>query len=123
MPDQTVLIVDDEPELIALAKSTLTSLGYHVLTASNVKQAMSLLRSTPNIDLLFSDIVLPGGQDGFDLASFVDTEYPHLKVLLTSAYNALESNQSVSINLLNTLLYKPYKQSEMAQRIGSLLNE
>lgn len=117
----TLLIVDDESELLTLAKNTLNSLGYKVLTASNVKQAMSLLRNEPTIDLLFSDIVMPGEQSGFDLASFVNTEYPHLKVLLTSGYNSENSHQGISSNLLRTLLYKPYRQSEMVQRITALL--
>jgi len=123
MGTKTLLIVDDEPELVTLAKSTLTSLGYNVLTANTVKQAITLLRNTPTIDLLFSDIVMPGGSTGFDLANFVGTEYPHLKVLLTSGYNSEESHRGISSNLLKALLAKPYKQSEMVQRITTLLKE
>lgn len=119
----TVLIVDDEPELVSLAKNVLSSHGYQILTANNANQARTLLKNNPTIDLLFSDIVMPGGETGFDLASFVESEYPHIKILLTSGYNSEESQQGVSSNLLKTILYKPYKPSGMVQRIAALLNE
>ena len=65
--NETVLVVEDNPEVLELAVSTISDLGYRVLTASDGPSAMDIIRHEPRIDLLFSDVVMPGGMNGFDL--------------------------------------------------------
>lgn len=68
---ETVLIVEDEPRIRKFATRSLSRLGYRVLEAADAQQAIAILKAEPEIDLLFSDIVMPGGMDGRELAQWV----------------------------------------------------
>ncbi|MCG6863309.1 MAG: PAS domain S-box protein [Chromatiaceae bacterium] len=118
---ETILAVDDEAALLELAQTWLEALGYRVVTAKDGPQALELLAEEPAIDLLFSDVVMPGGINGYELAERATTARPALKVLLTSGYteNALSNNGQArfAANLLN----KPYTPTELARRVRSLL--
>ena len=122
---ETLLIVDDEEALLELAKTLLEGMGYRVLTAANGKQALEVLHQEPDIDLLFSDVVMPGGINGYELAEQATAELPTLKVLLTSGYtgkvanNSLASKPALNVNVLN----KPYSQSDLATRVRAILDE
>ena len=121
--NETVLIVDDEEALRDLAKLLLTGLGYTVLTAANGDEALKILETDIKIDLLFSDIVMPGKLDGNKLAIVAHQQYPTLKILLTSGY-AHKRDDALSENneYLSTLLAKPYSQLELALAIRGTLN-
>ena len=67
--DETVLVVEDNAEVLELAVATISDLGYRVLTAADGPSALKIVRATRPIDLLFSDIVMPGGMNGFELVS------------------------------------------------------
>jgi len=120
---ETLLIVDDEEALLELAEETLRSLGYRVLTIGNGKQALEILADDPAIDLLFSDVVMPGGINGYELAERAAAERPEIKILLTSGYTekvvARDSQAHFSANLLS----KPYRQAELAKRVRKILDE
>ena len=122
---ETVLVVDDEVALLQLACELLESMGYKVFTAIDGRQAIDILRQQPDIELLFSDVVMPGGINGYELAKQVMTEFPKIKVLLTSGYagkvtSDIDSGQSrLNINLLS----KPYSQNELATRVRAMLDE
>ena len=75
------------------AKDLPESQGYHVLTASNGKEAIDLLANRNSIKLLFSDIVMPGGINGCELARLATENNPELKVILASGYSAKSSDQ------------------------------
>ena len=119
---ELILIVDDEPGLLELAAESLQNLGYRIITAGSGEQAMKCLQNNSDIDLLFSDVVMPGSLNGYQLAEQATAFQPGLKVLLTSGFTskAVISNGQAKFKV--HLLNKPYTQAEMAQRIRNLLS-
>ncbi len=117
--DELILVVDDEPALVELAKETLQFRGYRVLTASNGKLALEQLDKNPGISLLFSDVVMPGGMNGYDLAEKVVTSHPEIKVLLTSGHTKKESQDEKDKYIL---LKKPYSHKTLVYQVRSLLD-
>ena len=119
--NETVLVVDDEEALLELAEESLLDLGYRVLTAANGQQALDILNSEANIDLMISDVIMPGGLNGYELAERVTSDYPELKVLLASGYTEKvtsgENHKRFSLNMLA----KPYSQAELAQKVQQVL--
>ncbi len=118
--DELILVVDDEPGLLELAQDSLQSQGYRVLVASNGNQALDLLVSNPGISLLFSDVVMPGGVSGYDLAEKATTIHPRLKVLLTSGHTQKVGHHTGE---KYNLLKKPYSHEALAYQVRSLLDE
>ncbi len=117
----TVLVVDDESQLRELAVETLKTRGYRVLSAGSGKEALAVLAREPGIDLLFSDVVMPGAVDGYELAERALAERPALKVLLTSGYSQKVLGRDR--RGMAPLLVKPYRQRELARRVGELLSQ
>jgi len=119
---ETILIVDDEIDLLELTQTLLEGLGYRVLTASDGKQALEQLAENMDIDLLFSDVIMPGGINGYELAEQVTNNLPKIKVLLTSGFTGkvLEHNGRARFDF--NLLSKPYNQSELAKRVRAVLD-
>ncbi len=115
--NETILVVDDEEALLELAEESLLDLGYRVLTAGNGQQALDVLTRESSIDLMISDVIMPGGINGYELAERVTADYPELKVLLASGYTekitTSENHKRFSLNLLA----KPYSQVELAQKV------
>ena len=122
---ETVLIVDDEEALLQLSKVLLEGMGYKVFTATNGKQALEVLLQQRDIDLLFSDVVMPGGMSGYDLAEQARAELPNIKVLLTSGYTgkAVDDNQVSKTGLGLHILNKPYSRSELAIQVRKVLDQ
>lgn len=120
---ETILAVDDEESLLSLAYETLTNLGYRVLTANNASQAQDVFVSEPNIALLFSDVVMPGGMNGFELAEKLVDERPQLKVLLTSGYTEKAIARNGQARFKANMLSKPYTLANLAQEVRNLLDE
>jgi PAS domain S-box-containing protein len=119
---ETILVVDDEPALVELARESLEALGYRVFTATDGRQALQRLAETPAVDLLFSDIVMPGGINGYELAEQATTREPALKVLLTSGYTSKAMAQNGQARFNSYLLSKPYNQHELANQIRAVLD-
>ena len=114
---ETILVVDDEVELIEVAVVYLSDLGYRVLQASDSKQAMALLQGSEKIDLLFSDIIMPG-KDGYELSDAALKLRPKIKILLVSGYTPEDRDLSKAARrLADRRLAKPYTKAELAQRI------
>ena len=105
-----------------MAREMLQSLGYHILTAANAAEALQLLSESPAIDLLFSDLVMPGGMSGYELAAEARKRRPGLKVLLTSGYTARAQRWESSAQAWSCLLKKPYSRSELAGGIRAVLD-
>ena len=82
-----ILMVDDDPNIVEIVGETLRDAGYAVLTASDGTGAMTLMQRNSDIDVLFSDVVMPGGMSGLDLARQAMATNPGLKVLLASGYS------------------------------------
>lgn len=81
-----ILVVDDDEEVLAVVSAMLEAEGHDVLTAANTHDALALLDAQRDIALLFTDIVLPGPMDGFDLAETAKVRRPDLRVIYTSGY-------------------------------------
>lgn len=121
--DEVILAVDDEEGMLELVRDFLGSLGYRVLTASNGQDALKRLFEEPSISLLFSDVVMPGGINGYELAQRATAERPDLKVLLTSGYTEKIDVQEGQQRFGTNLLRKPYSQTVLADLIRKLLDE
>jgi len=121
--EETILVVDDEKALLALAEDFLQPLGYNVITCSDGKQAIKKLSSTPDCHLLFSDIVMPGGVNGYMLAKQAREIRPDIKILLTSGYNERTLVDDTQADLQDNILKKPYHRLELLQGIRGTLDD
>jgi CheY-like chemotaxis protein len=82
---RTILVVDDDEDVLTLARTYLEGQGYHVLHAPNGAEGLRILKDA-QVDLLFTDIVMPGNMDGFELAEQARQACPGLRVLYTSGF-------------------------------------
>jgi CheY-like chemotaxis protein len=119
---ETILIVDDEEDLLEMAKEYLSALGYQTLTAINASQALEQLNKCAAIDLLFSDVVMPGGINGYELAEQATAKYPKLKVLLTSGFTSAAISKNGQARFNAHLLPKPYQIKELAKQVRARLD-
>ncbi len=108
-----ILVVDDDPGVLDYA--SLEECGYTVLTAPDGATALVLLRDHPQVDLLFTDVVMPG-LDGVEVARRARQESPGLKVLFTSGYAA-------DVVPAGRLLKKPYRPQQLAGEIAAMVCE
>jgi PAS domain S-box-containing protein len=119
---ETILIVDDEVELVAIAKITLEANGYAVVCADNAHTALKVVEKNSTIDLIFSDIVMPGEMSGLDLAAIIADDYPHLKILLTSGFTGVVNSPESAADLKHKVLRKPYRGTELVRRVREALD-
>ncbi len=120
---ETILVVDDERALMELAKDMLESLGYRVLTACNGKRALEQLTHTPEVELLFSDVVMPNGMNGYELAEQATAIQHDLRVLLTSGIDGNIEPRKNQARFNTNLLSKPYRKADLAKQVRSLLDD
>ncbi len=114
----TVLIVEDEFFVRFTTAEFLREEGYEVLEAENADDALVLLRSGAAVDLLFTDVRMPGSMDGVALATLVRREWPQIHIILTSGYAPeLLSARSIAED---RVIPKPYRQQAVAATIRSL---
>lgn len=121
--EETVLVVDDEPDLLQLANQFLLELGYRTYTAENASQAMDILNSDAHIDLLFSDIVMQGGVNGYQLAQQAKQLQPDLRLLSSSGFASRSIIGSGDESYANLVLNKPYRKIDLAQRVRWVLDD
>ncbi|MFT4926648.1 MAG: PAS domain S-box-containing protein [Phenylobacterium sp.] len=119
--NETLLIVDDERGLVELVEENLKRLGYHIRTASTGPEALAQLANAPTTTLMFSDVVMPGGIDGYQLAEQASASYPDLKILLTSGFTE-KSQSSHNRHQGFAFIGKPYNQAELAIRIRETID-
>ena len=119
----TILVVEDNEDVRAVAVRQLTELGYEVIEASNAKAALDVIRQVPEIDLLFTDVIMPGGMMGDGLAREARRLRPALRALFTSgfAHAAIQSGGEASEIPAASMLSKPYRKHELAQRVRDAL--
>jgi signal transduction histidine kinase/CheY-like chemotaxis protein len=114
---ETILVVEDDPLVSGFVVAQLHSLGYKTLMASSGAAALALVDDGAVFDLLFTDVIMPGGMNGRQLADAVMQRRPRMKVLYTSGYteNAIVHHGRLDADVL--LLPKPYRKSELARMV------
>jgi CheY-like chemotaxis protein len=120
-PHGPVLLVEDEPEVRKVIRMQLTSLGHPVIEASNGVEALTLLESVDDIAVLVSDMVMPGGIGGRELARRAHAVRPRLPILLITGY-ASEGLNTESGPPDVPVLRKPFDPPALAEALASLLN-
>ena len=120
---ETVLVVEDDEELRTYAVESLTELGYCVLSASNAKAALEVLKREDLVHLLFTDVVMPGGVNGRQLADEAVRIRPALKVLFTTGYtrNAIVHHGRLDAGV--ELLSKPYSFDDLSAKVRTVLDK
>jgi PAS domain S-box-containing protein len=120
---RTVLVVDDEPTIRMLAVEVLEELGYSVIEAADGASALKTLASESRIDLLVTDVGLPGGMNGRQLADAARETRPELKVLFITGYaeNAAVGNGHLAPSM--HVLTKPFTMERLASKISSIIDE
>jgi PAS domain S-box-containing protein len=114
MDNEKVLVVDDQPDVLDMTVELFRIMGYEVLSANNGKDALSILESMPDIDILFSDVVMPG-LSGVDLAREARRRTPNIKIILASGYHAGSLTRENSGAEDYRFIKKPYRMSEIAK--------
>jgi len=120
--NETVLVVEDDPFVRAYAVSSLRALGYDVVMASDGREALDQLAKDIPLDLLFTDVVMPNGVNGWELAHQAMALRPGMKVLLTSGYalETLEAHGRLQPGL--AVLNKPYRRTQLGKRVREVLD-
>jgi signal transduction histidine kinase len=118
---ETVLLVEDDEQVLEMAIESLEELRYRVIVARNAAEAITHLNGLERIDILFSDVIMPGGMNGSQLADEARRIRPGLKILLTSGYVAdLDEGQVIGQGDL-PVLNKPYRRDELARSLRLVL--
>jgi signal transduction histidine kinase len=119
---ERILVVDDNEALLEVTSANLTALGYRVLCARNGAEAIQIFKSGQEIDLLFSDVVMPNGMNGVELAREARRLSKGIKILLTSGYagDVLERHGAVDEF---PIIDKPFRLADLARRLRSILHE
>ncbi len=120
--DEAILVVEDDPGVRAAVVDILSDLGYAVLKAESAEQGLAVIASGARVDLLFTDVVMPGPVNTREFARRAQELRPGLKVLYTSGYtqNAIVHNGRLDEDAF--LLSKPYRKDELARKLRSLLD-
>jgi len=119
---ETIFIVEDDPFVRSYAVMSLRSLGYRVTAAVDGNDALKQLGTDIHVDLLFTDIVMPGGINGWELADLGRRARPELRVLLTSGYALETLNAHGHLRDGSAILPKPYRKAELARRLREALS-
>jgi CheY-like chemotaxis protein len=118
---QIVLAVEDNPSMRRIVVRQLTEIGYRVLKAEDARAALHIMERQP-VAVLFSDVVLPGGMSGYELARIASSRWPAIKIVLTSGFP--ENRIAGDGKLHNVkLLSKPYRKEDMARIIANAFAE
>jgi CheY-like chemotaxis protein len=116
----TVLVVEDDDDVREIASSILRELGYMVFEADRGNKALTLLDSGAPIDLVFTDVIMPGDVGGIELARAVKANYRHIPVLLTSGYTA-QRFQTDDMDEGLQILRKPYNRVDLSLAVKSAI--
>lgn len=119
----TILVVEDNAGVRDLAVQMLTINDYRVLEANDAASGLAMFRQHPEIDLIFTDIIMPGGISGIEMAKQILAEKPDALILLATGYqekgNALKAHAAQSENI--AAVSKPYDVNELPKLVASML--
>jgi PAS domain S-box-containing protein len=119
--NNTILLVDDEPDLLEVTRAILTSHGFTVFCAADATEALSILEHE-SMDIMISDVIMPR-IDGYQLAAIVRQKYPDIKIQLVSGFSGHRNVDVADIDLQQNLLRKPVNSHVLLERIRKLLDE
>src|ERR1700722_2217681 len=119
---ETILVVEDNEALRLYTLEVLSDLGYSVLAAANAAAALDIIGRSPDIDLLFTDIVMPGGMNGRQLADEAIRQKPMLKVLFTTGYTANAIVHHGRLDPDVELISKPFTYESLGRKIRALFD-
>jgi len=119
---ESILVVEDQPDIAALAQTILTESGYRVMTAPNADAALDLLEAGAEVDLLFSDLIMPGAMNGVMLAREARRRFPALRVLLATGFAAEVVERDGSLAGEFEIMAKPYRRAELLARVREVLD-
>jgi CheY-like chemotaxis protein len=119
---ELILTVDDNPTVLATAVLQLEALGYQTLTAHNAESALEMLDRDTKVDVLFTDIVMPGAMNGKELAKLARIKRPGLKVVYASGFPGIEATAGIDVDLDAPLITKPYRKSDLERVLGATLS-
>jgi CheY-like chemotaxis protein len=119
--NEAILVVEDDELVRNYVIAQLNSLGYATLAAASAAEALALVEGGARFDLLFTDVIMPGGMNGRQLADALTRRWPSLRVLYTSGYteNAIVHHGRLDPGV--ALLNKPYRKTDLAQKIREVL--
>ena len=121
---ETILVVEDEPFLREMTQAILQNFGYRILEAASGKEALAVWRQhAGEIDLVLTDMVMPEGVSGAELAEQLLSQKPGLKIIFTSGYTASEINPVVLAKVHAQFLQKPYSHSDLARIVRDCLDK
>ncbi len=116
-----VLVVEDEPRVRRVALRNFRQLGFETLEAENADAAIAIIESGKDVDLVFSDVVMPGEMNGYCLADWLVRNHKDVRIILTSGYTKAESVSMSSDGDEFPVLQKPYSNEDLAERVSSTL--
>lgn len=116
-----ILVVEDQPRVRRVTVRRLKELGYFVLEADGASAALAVLERGEPIDLLFTDVVMPGGMTGIELAAKVREHHPEIRTLFTSGFSEPEKIREVALATSAGWLAKPYGMAELDTKLRELL--
>jgi signal transduction histidine kinase len=119
-PGLTVLVVEDETPVLDLAAECVAEAGYRVLVAHDAAEALAVLCADERVDVLFSDVVMPGGMNGVQLAVEARRLRPGIKVLLTSGYMHREQATNEAVAGERGFLPKPYRLKDLTETLSAI---
>jgi DNA-binding response OmpR family regulator len=115
-----ILVVEDDAQLLAMLAEHIRDSGHEVLEARNADEAVALITSgVTRVDIVFSDVVMPGSMDGFSLAEWLRRQKPEVRVLLSSGHQKAASDDTLDLGDVPILL-KPYRLDELDHLLRQL---
>jgi CheY-like chemotaxis protein len=120
--NEVILVVEDDTDLLATTGLALQQLGYTVLEASNGETALQVLHETAQIDMLFTDVIMPGGILGPELAAQARVIRPDIRVLLTTGYQGDPLLAKAGPLAQEAMIAKPYRNEDLALKLRELLD-
>jgi PAS domain S-box-containing protein len=120
---ETILVVDDNDAMREVAALQLHGLGYEVIVAENPAHALDVLKSPQNVDLLLTDIVMPGDIDGRELAVRARAIRPGINLLFTSGFAESTLADAIRSDFAAAILSKPYRRADLAQRLRGMFEK
>lgn len=115
--NETILVVEDDPAVREITVARLDFLGYQIVEAGNAQEALDILAENPDIDIVLTDVIMPGGMSGVELAASIRQDYSRIKVILTSGY----SEDGVVPSEGTPWLRKPYPVADLARVLNEVL--